>query len=82
MIIKILGTGCPKCKKLEALAREAVEALGIDASILKVTDMSDIMQYDILSTPGLVIDEHVVCSGRIPRVDEVKNWIQESQIVL
>ena len=74
--IKVLGKGCPNCKRVESLAHSAVETLGLEASFEKVTDPAEIMQYDILSTPGLVINGKVVCSGRIPTQDEVNNWIQ------
>ncbi len=76
MVIKVLGKGCPKCKKVEERARAAVAELGIDAEFVKVTDMMEIQQYPIASTPGLVVDENVVCSGRIPKIDEVKSWLQ------
>jgi len=75
MEIKILGTGCPKCKRLEALAREAAEEAGVDATFIKVQDMDGIMAYDIMSTPGLVIDEEVKSSGRIPRREEIVEWL-------
>jgi small redox-active disulfide protein 2 len=77
MEIKILGTGCPKCKRLEQLVREAVAEAGVDATITKVTDMDGIMSYPITSTPGLVIDEEVKSSGRLPRKKEILEWIQE-----
>ena len=64
MIIKILGTGCSKCKKLEANARKAVEELGIDVSIEKVTDFKDIMKYGVMQTPTLVVDENVKSVGK------------------
>ncbi len=75
MEIKILGTGCPNCKRLEKNARAAVAELGIEARVSKVTDMGDILAYDILSTPGLVVDETVVVSGRVPNVAEVTSLI-------
>jgi small redox-active disulfide protein 2 len=65
MIIKILGSGCPKCKKLEKNAREAVEQTGVEAEVEKVTDMNDIMDYGVMITPALVIDEKVVSAGRV-----------------
>ncbi len=64
--IKILGTGCPNCKRLEQETRKAVSNLAIDAEFEKVTDYQKIMEYDILSTPGLVINEKVVSTGKIP----------------
>jgi small redox-active disulfide protein 2 len=71
MEIKILGAGCPNCKRLEKLAREAVADLGVDATVTKVTDFDQIMAYDILATPALVVDEVVVASGRVPPKDEI-----------
>jgi len=76
MEIKILGGGCPNCRRLEALAREVAGDLGVDATFAKVTDAAEIMEYDIVSTPALVIDEDVVSSGRIPRKDEIAGWIK------
>jgi len=73
--IKVLGPGCENCKKVEALARKVVSVLSIDAQIVKVTEHADIMQYKILSTPGLVVNEKVVCAGRIPNETEVTNWL-------
>ena len=79
MEIKILGTGCPKCKRLEEIAREAAQEAGVEATFTKVTTMDQILTYPITSTPGLVIDEKLLSSGRIPRKDEVVSWIRESQ---
>jgi len=79
MEIKILGMGCPKCKRLEQLAREAVEEAGVEATILHVTKMDEIMAYPIVSTPGLVINEVLKSSGRLPRKEEIVTWIKEGQ---
>jgi small redox-active disulfide protein 2 len=79
MEIKILGGGCPKCKRLEELAREAAGDLGIEATFTKVKEMDDIMAYDVMSTPALVIDEKVKSSGRMPRKEEIAEWIQGAQ---
>jgi small redox-active disulfide protein 2 len=75
LTVKVLGPGCPNCKKVEAIARQAVSGLGIEAEFIKVTDYGDIMKYPILSTPGLVINENLVCAGRIPQPAEVTTWI-------
>lgn len=76
MEIKILGTGCAKCNKLEELVREAVGELGVDADIIKITDLNEILEYDIMLTPGLVVDGEIICSGRLPKKDEILNWLQ------
>ena len=73
--IKILGSGCPNCKRLEQEAKKAVSYLAIEAEIEKVTDYKKIMEYDILSTPGLVINEKVVSSGRIPAQSELVTFL-------
>jgi len=73
--IKILGSGCPNCKKLEAVTRQAVEGLSVEAEVTKVTDYADIMTYNILSTPGLVINEKVVSAGRIPSTAEITTFL-------
>ena len=72
MNIQILGTGCPKCKSLEKATREVVEQNGIDASITKVEDIVEIMKFNIMTTPALVLDGKVVVKGRVPSMDELK----------
>lgn len=75
MKIKILGTGCAKCHQLEQTARQVMKELAIDATIEEVKDMKKIMEYPILATPGLVVNEELVCSGRIPTKSEVTQFI-------
>jgi small redox-active disulfide protein 2 len=77
MEIKVLGTGCPKCKSLEKATREAVADLGIEATVTKEEDIMNIMAYGVLSTPGLVIDEKVVMSGRLPSSKELKTLLTQ-----
>lgn len=74
--IKVLGSGCANCKRLETITQKVVSNLGIEAQIDHVTDYADIMKYPILSTPGLVINEKVVSSGRIPSESEITDWLQ------
>ena len=71
MVIKILGSGCKKCKKLEANAKEAVAKMGIEAEIQKVTAMKDIMGYGVMSTPALVVDDVVKASGQLLNVKQI-----------
>ncbi len=75
MKIKVLGPGCVRCQQLEKTVNEAVRELSIDAEIEHVRDMNKIMEYPILTTPGLVIDENLVCSGRVPTKAEVTTFI-------
>lgn len=75
MKIKILGTGCPKCKALEKVTNDAVTELGIDADVIKEEDIMNIMGYGVMHTPALVVDEKVILSGRVPTVNEVKNLL-------
>lgn len=75
MIIKILGSGCKSCTKLEENTRKAVEELGLDATIEKVTDFKDIMKYGVMKTPALVVDEKVKAYGRVLKVDEIKKYL-------
>lgn len=75
LTIKVLGPGCANCKRLEQIATKVVSDLEVEAQIIKITDYNDIMSYDILSTPGLVINDKVVSYGRIPSPAEVSNWV-------
>lgn len=72
MVIKILGMGCSKCKKLAENAKSAVEELGIDATIEKVTELDEIAEYGVARTPGLVIDDEVKIFGKVATVEEIK----------
>ena len=78
--IKVLGSGCPNCKKVEGIVRQAVGNMGLEAEIVKVTDYVEMMAYPILSTPGLVINENLVCSGRIPSDTEVSVWLADAAV--
>ena len=78
MEIKILGMGCPKCRRVETLAREAAADAGIEAAFTKVDDMEAILAYDVMNTPALVIDEEVKASGRIPRKEEIVAWMRSA----
>ena len=75
MEVKILGTGCPNCKRLEKVTRDVLAEMGVEATVTKVTDMVDILAYNIPATPGLVIDEKVVSYGRIPTKAEATSLI-------
>jgi small redox-active disulfide protein 2 len=74
MNIKVLGPGCPKCKTLEKLTREVVEDNGFDATISKVSDITEIMRYGVMATPALVVNEKVEIKGRVPSYDEIKKY--------
>jgi small redox-active disulfide protein 2 len=75
MLIQVLGTGCAKCKALYDLTNQAVAETGVEALVEKVEDIQKIMSYDIIMTPGLVIDGNVKAAGRLPSLEEVKRLI-------
>ena len=75
MKIKVLGTGCPKCKKLYSEVEKAIVASGVNADLEKVEKMDEIIKYGVMATPALVIHEEVKSSGRIPQRDEIVSWI-------
>ncbi len=78
--IKVLGAGCANCKKVEVVTRQALTYMSLQAEIIKVTDHAEIMNYPILSTPGLVINEKLVCSGRIPSQTELTTWLADAEL--
>ena len=75
MEIKVLGTGCAKCKSLEKVTNEAVAKAGVDATVTKVEDIVEIMNYGVMTTPALVVDGKVLVKGKVPSVDEISNLL-------
>ena len=78
--IKILGPGCAKCKQAEAVVRDVVASVGVDATIEKVEDIQAIMAYDVMQTPSLVVNGRVVVRGRVPTVDEVRDVMRSADV--
>ncbi len=78
LTVKVLGPGCENCKKVEATARKVIATMGFQAEVVKVTDWAEIKKYPILGTPGLVVNEKVVCAGRIPTESEVTTWLADA----
>lgn len=76
--IKVLGTGCPNCLRLESLCREVTAENNIEAEIEKVTDLKDIMGYGVMSTPGLVVNEKVLSTGKIPTKSTLEHWLKDA----
>ncbi len=77
MDIKILGTGCPKCRKVYENAKKAIEELDVDSEVEKVEDIAKIISFGVMMTPAVVINGEVKASGRIPSTEEIKKWVQE-----
>ena len=75
LTIKVLGSGCANCKRVEQIVRKIITDMGIEAEVVKVTEYADIMAYNVMSTPGLVINEKIVSTGRIPAPAEVTTWL-------
>lgn len=80
LTIKVLGSGCENCQKVEGIARKVVVMMGLQAQVIKVTDWTEIKKYRILGTPGLVVNEKVVCAGRIPTEAEVTTWLVNAEM--
>jgi small redox-active disulfide protein 2 len=80
LIIKVLGPGCENCQKVNDVAHQAAANFGVEVEFEKITNYADIMKYPILSTPGLVINEKLVCAGRIPTVAEVTTWLADAAL--
>ncbi len=80
LTVKVLGSGCENCKKVESIARKVVTIMGMQAEVIKVTDWAEIKKYPILGTPGLVVNEKVVCAGRIPTEAEVTTWLVNAEM--
>lgn len=78
--IIVLGPGCENCQKVESVARKVITTMSMDAEIIKVTDWAEIKKYPILSTPGLVVNEKLVCAGRIPNEAEVTTWLVDAEM--
>ena len=78
LMIKVLGAGCPNCKRLEKIAHDAAEKLNASAEIIKVTNYSEIAELGVMSTPGLIINDEIVSTGRVPAPEEVSEWIQNA----
>ncbi len=78
LYIKVLGPGCDNCKKVESIARQAAMNLGVEAQFEKVTDRAEYPKYGLMYTPGLVINNRLVCGGRIPTEAEVMTWVADA----
>jgi small redox-active disulfide protein 2 len=79
MLIQVLGTGCAKCKTLHEIVKKAIQETGVEAEVEKVEDIQKILSFEILMTPGLVIDGEVKTAGRVPSIEEVKRLIEEAK---
>jgi len=78
LTIKVLGSGCANCKRVEQIVRKVIDDMSLNAEVIKVTEYPEMMKYSILSTPGLVINEKLVSAGRIPAESQVTTWIAEA----
>ena len=78
LTIKVLGSGCANCKRVEQIVHKVVQEMTLEAEVIKVTEYPEIMKYNIMSTPGLVINEKIVSTGRIPTPAEVMTWLADA----
>ena len=78
LTIKVLGSGCANCKRVEQIVHKVVQEMTLEAEVIKVTEYPEIMKYNIMSTPGLVINEKIVSTGRIPTPAEVTTWLADA----
>ncbi len=78
LTIKVLGSGCANCKRVEQIVHKVVEEMTLQAEVIKVTEYPEIMKYNVMSTPGLVINEKIVSTGRIPTPAEVTTWLADA----
>ncbi len=77
MKIKVLGPGCAKCNKTEKLVQEVIKETGVDATVEKVSDMMQIASYGVFGTPSVIIDDEVKCTGKVPKKDDIKKWLEK-----
>lgn len=75
MEIKVLGPGCAKCSKTEKLVQEVIKETGVDATVEKVSDMMQIASYGVFGTPSVIVDGEVKCTGKVPKKEDIKNWL-------
>lgn len=78
ILVKVLGPGCANCKRLEELTRKVIDELAVEAEIEKVTNYNQIVDLGVMSTPGLIVNDKVVSSGRIPSEDEIRDWVKNA----
>ena len=78
LTIKVLGSGCANCKRVEQIVHKVVQEMTLEAEVIKVTEYPEIMKYKVMSTPGLVINEKIVSTGRIPTPAEVTTWLADA----
>lgn len=76
LTIKVIGSSCSECNEVEVILGQVVETMGIQAEVIEITDLNQITSYNLLATPGLVINDKLVCSGRVPNQEEITTWLE------